>query len=123
MRMWALMNFSKATCEPAGKAKKFSSVRLISHNNIQANKVAIVSSVITKIFNPRKHWTVTIPLLLNDTLLISACIICCLFLLFDVSSIQYFFDSMLLFDLILFFSIQIIQCIFCPDPGNVFRVF
>ncbi len=52
--------------------------------NIQADRVAIVSSLITKIFNRSKYWTVTIQLLLNDTLLISACIVYCQFLLFDV---------------------------------------
>jgi hypothetical protein len=78
------MNFQKATCEPRVKAKKPSSVRLISHIYIKANRVAIVISVIT---------------------------------------IQCLFDGVLLFYLILLFSIQIIQYIFCPDPGNVFQVF
>jgi hypothetical protein len=32
------------------------------------NEVVIVSSVIAKMFNPSKCWTVTIQLLLNDTL-------------------------------------------------------
>ncbi len=41
--------------------------------NIHANRVAIVSSVTAKIFNPSKCWTITIQILLNDTLLISAC--------------------------------------------------
>ncbi len=52
--MWAFMNFQKATCEPTGKAKKpCQYIRFLTFN-IQANRVAIVSSVITKIFNPIK---------------------------------------------------------------------
>jgi hypothetical protein len=71
------MNFQKATCEPAGKAKNPSSECSMFHIviNIQADRFAMVSSVITKIFNPSKYWMVTNQLLLNDTLLISACIV------------------------------------------------
>ncbi len=45
--------------------------------NIQANRVTFVSSIITKIFNPSKCCMVTIQLVLNDTLFISACIVYC----------------------------------------------
>ncbi len=92
--------------------------------NIQAIRVAIVSSVITKIFYPSKYWTVTIQPLLNDTFLISACIVYCQFLLLNFCLIQCFcLTQCFLFDSVLLFSIQIIQCIFCSDTGNVFQVF
>jgi hypothetical protein len=103
--------------------------RSLRHNvwflivNIQANRVTVVSSIITKIFNPSKYWMVTIQPLLNDTLLISACINC-QFLLFDLCSIQCFcLTRCFLFELSAFVSIQIIQCIFCSDTGNVVQVF
>ncbi len=97
--------------------------------NVQANRVAIVSSVFTKIFNPSKHWTVTIQLLLNDTLLINACIDYCQFLLFDFCLlqcfclVQCFIQCSAFVRLDTLFSVRIIQYIFCPDPGNVFQVF
>ncbi len=61
--MWALMNFQKATCEPLGRKRSPPQYIRFLIFNIQANRVAIVSSVITKIFNPSKYWTVTIQLL------------------------------------------------------------
>ncbi len=107
--------------------------------NIWVNRVGIVSSVITKIFNPSKYCTVTTQPLLNDTLLISACIVYCQFSLFDIVRLLFdsvfLFDSVLLFDSVflsnsvllfdsvLLFCILIIQCIFSPDTGNVFQVF
>ncbi len=110
---------------PLGREKKEPSPEcLISHIYIQANTVASVSSIITKIFNPSKYGQSQFNFfLLNDTLPISACIVSCRFLLFDAvllfnsvfCSIQYF-----LFDSVLLFSIQIIQC---SDPGNIFQVF
>ncbi len=122
MLMWAFMNFQKATCEPAGKAKKPSSECLISHNNIQAVRVAIESSVITNLFNISKYLTVTVQLLLNDNLLISACIVYCQFLIvpFTVS-----FNSVLFVRLGSFvqYSNYSVHYIFCPDLGNVFQVF
>ncbi len=57
-----------ANCELLGKAKKPSSECLISHVNIHANRAAIVSSVITKIFNPSMYWMVTIEPLFLMTL-------------------------------------------------------
>jgi hypothetical protein len=47
--------------------KKSSSVRSNRTFNIKENRVAIVSSVIAKIFNPGKCWMVTIQLSLNDS--------------------------------------------------------
>ncbi len=68
MQMWTFMNFQIAE-------KEQSPCQYIEFHtfNIRANRVAIVSSVIAKIFNPSMSWTVTIQLLLNDTLFISAC--------------------------------------------------
>ncbi len=120
--MWVFMNFQKTTCEPARKAEKPSPVRSISQNNIQAHRVVIVSSIITKIFNPSKYWTVTTQPLLeqhssDQCLYCIASFYCSIFVCFVV-----LFDSVLCSYSSLF-SIQIIQCIFCPDPGNVFQVF
>ncbi len=44
-----------------------------THLTFRQNRVAIVSSVISTIFNPSKFWPITIQLSLNDTLFISAC--------------------------------------------------
>jgi hypothetical protein len=61
------------------------------------NRVAMVSSKITKIFNPSKRWTVTIQLILNDTLFLSVLVIVwCRLLLFDPHSVL-LFNSVLLF--------------------------
>jgi hypothetical protein len=66
------------------------------------NRVAMVSSIITKIFNPSKRWTVTIQLLLNDTLFLSVLVIvCCQLLLFNPHSVI-LFNSVLLFKSISF---------------------
>ncbi len=47
--------------------------------NIQANRVAIVNSVLTKIFNPCKYWIITIQPFVN-TQWFSACFVCCKFI-------------------------------------------
>jgi hypothetical protein len=39
-----------------------------THLTFRQKKVAIVSSVTAKIFNPSKCWTITIQFILNDTL-------------------------------------------------------
>ncbi len=94
------------------------------------NRFAIDSYIIAKIFNPSKCWTVTIQLVLNDALFLKSVLV--LFLASFV--VRLLFVSMLFFDLVFFyavlyvgfdslFSVQIIQNMFCPDPGNVFQVF
>jgi hypothetical protein len=74
--------------------------------------VVIVSSVTAKIFNPRKCWTVTIQLFLNDTLLISAFIAYCQLFIVRASFVQcLLFNSVFhplqsfLINLILLFSV------------------
>jgi hypothetical protein len=73
--------------------------------NIWVNRVGIVSSVITKIFNPSKYCTVTTQPLLNDTLLISACIVYCQFSLFDICSTFVRFSVFVWFSAFVRFSI------------------
>jgi hypothetical protein len=94
--------------------------------NIQANRVAIVSSVITKIFNPSKYRTVTIQLRLNKTSWSVLSMFIASFYRSTFVCLSVFLDSvlysMLLFDSVLLFSIPIIQCIFCPEPENVLQV-
>ncbi len=79
--------FKRVLVSPLGRQKSPCQSVWFLIVNIQANRVAFVSSVITKKFNPSKYWSVTIQLLVNDTLLISACIVYCQFfiirLLFD----------------------------------------
>jgi hypothetical protein len=74
----------RATSEPAGR-KKNSAARLLMPYELphEPNRVAIVNSVITKIFNPSEYWTVTVQHFLRDTHLFSACIVYYQFLLFD----------------------------------------
>ncbi len=77
-----------------------------THSTFRQNRVVIASSIIAKVFNPSKCWTVTIQLILNDTLFNQYLL---LFLasysLFDFClsqcscSIQCLFDVVLLFDL------------------------
>jgi hypothetical protein len=90
----------------------------------RANRVAIVSLVITKIFNPSKYWTVTTQpsvicsvfihihyqfsvIVISCVTLICFCLAFIRITLFDYSVFDYLF----------------IQCIFCPDTGIVFQVF
>ncbi len=54
------MVFQEATSEPTEKAKNWHHDIWCLIANTQANRVAIVNSAITKIFNPCKHWTVKI---------------------------------------------------------------
>ncbi len=70
--------------------------------NIEVNRVVIAGYVIATIFNPGKCWTVTIQLLLSDTLLISTCIGYWQFLLFDLCFLQCFVR----------FNVYLMQC-FC----------
>ncbi len=112
--------FQRAISEPAGR-KWNSAARLLMPYELthEQNRVAIVSSVITKIFNPCKYWTVTIqPFSKNPT-------INCLYCLLPV------FLARLLF-IQCFCSFQciclIIQClitqsIFCSETEIVLQVF
>ncbi len=57
--------FSKCHKWPTGKTKKPTSWHLMLITNIQANRVVIVSSVITRILNPCKYWTVMTQTFIN----------------------------------------------------------
>ncbi len=61
-----------------------------THLTFRQNRVVIVSSVIAKIFNPSKCWTVTIWLPLNDTLF-NQCLLLFIanYLLIDFDSVLY----------------------------------
>jgi hypothetical protein len=72
-----------------------------THLTFRQNRVIIVSSVIAKIFNPHKCWTVTIQLPLNDTLF-NQC-----FLLFIAS----YFSSTFIQCLFVRFSAYLMQCL------------
>jgi hypothetical protein len=72
-----------------------------THLTFKQNRVVIVSSIIAKIFNPSRCWTVTIKLLLNDTLF-NQCL-----LLFIASYLLSNFYLVPLFD-----SVFFIQCSF-----------
>jgi hypothetical protein len=69
-----------------------------THLTFRQNRVVIVSSVITKKFNPSKCWTVTIQLPVNN-ILFNQCLLLSItnYLLFD-------FYSVLLFDSVLYSS-------------------
>jgi hypothetical protein len=95
------------------------------------NRFVIVSSVIAKIFNPQvldghnstsfeRHSFQSVPVSF-----IASYSIYCLTFVCSVPFIRFsvLFVAVLLFDSILLLSVQIIQCMFCPDPGNVFKVF
>ncbi len=94
--------------------------------NTQAEQGCNCHSVITKIFNPRKYWIVTIQPFFGRHSSIQW--LYCLLLVFIV---QLFFIQYLClircFCLIQcfvrLFSVQIIQCILSSDTGNVFQVF
>jgi hypothetical protein len=58
--MRSSMNSQKATHESAGRQRNPLHDVCFLIINIQAKRVALVSSVITKIFNSCKYWTVTI---------------------------------------------------------------
>jgi hypothetical protein len=121
---WGLLwIFQKGTCEPAGKAKKPSSWHWFLIINIQSNMVAIVSSIITKIFNPRKYWMVTIQPFIK-TLRNSVSVLFIASLLFDFCSICFLlFDSVLCLIQCSISQCSIVQCIFLIwywncIPGN-----
>jgi hypothetical protein len=61
---WVLGNsiiLQRAMSEPAGKKQNSAAQPLMPHElTHEQNRVAIVKSVITKIFNPSKYWMVTI---------------------------------------------------------------
>ncbi len=127
--MWALWIHKRLLVSPRGRQRsRRQYIRFLTFN-IQANRVAIVSSVITRIFNPSKYWTVTIQLLLYDTLLFSACIVYRQFLLFDFCLLQCFCSIQCFIPCSAFIWFNsFVQCsnysvyIFCPDPENVFQV-
>ncbi len=100
--------------------------------NNQTNRVAIVSSIITKKFNPCKYWKVTIQLFvkpLNNSVPVVYCqfyfltfVFCCL--------IQCFVRFSALFDTVLCsiqcfvqFNVRLFSVFFCSDTGIVFLVF
>jgi hypothetical protein len=119
----------RATSEPAGR-KKNSAARLLMPHELahKQDRVAIVNSVITKVFNTCKCWTVRIKPFLKNTQPFNACIVYCQFLVFDFCLFYSMLCLILCFVcLILCFCLivqsQIIQCIFCSDTGNVFQVF
>jgi hypothetical protein len=105
------MVFQKAASEPAGKTKKSTAWLLmpceLTHRK---SRVAIVDSVIAKIFNPCKYWTVTIQPF-HKTLNLSV----------PVLFIASFYGSALVCS-VFFCSIQcfcsIIQCIFLFSYWN-----
>jgi hypothetical protein len=71
------MVFQEAISEPSGKARKLQHDTWCLITNTQANRVAIVSSIIIKIFNSCKHWTVTIqPAVFMFSETVSNCIRC-----------------------------------------------
>ncbi len=55
------MIFQRATSEPARRKWNLATRLLMPHElTHEQNRVAIVNSIVTKIFNPCKYWTVTI---------------------------------------------------------------
>jgi hypothetical protein len=90
------MAFQKATSEPAGKTKKPTSWHLIPHNYIQASRVAIISSIITKIFNPCKYWTGHGSTLCLNVQWISVCFTCCQFYCSSVFVLSFFVQFILI---------------------------
>jgi hypothetical protein len=94
----------------------------------EQNRVATVSSIIPKIFNPSKYWAVTIQpfwktLFCSVPVLFIASFYFSTFIQCFCSIWCSLFDAMLLFISVLLISVWIIQCIFCSDRGNVFKVF
>jgi hypothetical protein len=74
------------------------------HLTFRQNRVVIVSSVIAKMFNPSKCWTVTIQLPVNDSLF-NQCLLLFIasYLLFILYSVLWF-NSVLLFVAVLLFD-------------------
>jgi hypothetical protein len=120
--------FQEATSEPAEKQRNWQHVIWCLISSTQAIRVAIVSSVIMKIFNPYKRLMVTIQPSVLDAQWISVYsyllpVFCC------CSSVLWILFVSLLFCSVCFCSI--IQCsviclpsvIFCPYTGIVFQVF
>jgi hypothetical protein len=75
------MNFQKLLVSPLGSQRSPHQNVWFLTFNIKANRVAIVSSEITKIFNTSKYWMVIIQFLERHSFffLISACMVCCQF--------------------------------------------
>jgi hypothetical protein len=105
------MVFHKAAHEPAGKTKKLSQDIWFLTNNIQANRVAIVSSIITKIFNlasiGRSRFNLSFNIqwfsvcFVRYQLLFDCCLSC--FILFD------FIVQLFMFDNSVYFSVLILE--------------
>jgi hypothetical protein len=119
--MWTFMNYSACW-----RSKKV----LVSTSDVtplisRQNRVVIVSSVIAKILNSSKCWTVTIKPFWMTLLLISAhCyyllpVICCLIF------VQCLFASVFSFQFNSFvqYSYHPVNVQSPPDPGNEFQVF
>jgi hypothetical protein len=89
------MVFQKAM-SPREKQRNQQHVIWCFKTNTQANRVAIVSSVIIKIFNPCKHWTVTIQ---PSVYMISKSVFICYFsavVRFSFVSVLFLFNSICL---------------------------
>ncbi len=124
VQMWTFMNYSACWRSKEVLVCTFD----FTHLTFRQNRVIIVSSVIAKIFNPSKYWMVTSQLPLNGTVF-NRCLLLFIssYLLLNfclVPFVQFSVYSMPCFCSIqIFYSVQIIRCMFCPDPWNVFQVF
>jgi hypothetical protein len=99
---WGILWFFKRPqVRPLEKQRNWQHNIWCLRTNTWANRVANVSSVIRKILNPRKHWTVTIQPSVWYVQWIS--VYCCQFsvtfhLLFDFHSLLFCFVQSVLFD-------------------------
>ncbi len=73
---WGVLWFSKGHLKPLGRQRNPCHDIWFLINKIQANRVAIDSSVITKIFNPCKYWTVKIQPFVKHS--VFQCLLCLL---------------------------------------------
>jgi hypothetical protein len=109
------MVIQKTTSEPAGKTQNSEARLLMPHElTHRQNTVAIVNSVITKIFNPCKYWLVTIQRFcktLNHSvpvLSIASFIVRLLFILSSFVRFSALFDYSV-FDYSVYFSVLILE--------------
>jgi hypothetical protein len=124
--LWGSMVF-KEVMSPIKKQRIRRHVIWCLPTNIRANRVAIVSSIITKIFNPCKHWTIMIQpsvfyvklITYSDSLPVSCYCLSVVWLSFI--SVLFLFGCF--WSIIQCLIIRLFSVVFCPDTGIVFQVY
>jgi hypothetical protein len=130
------MDYQEATSEPAGNAKKPAALHLMPHNKTQANRIAMVSFVITRYLTlGNTGWSlITLHYLFMFSVSVSNCYSLPVYLLavviqhlacsFLISLHLFLFDyPRICFCFVLFVSFDFSVSSCCSDTRIVFQVF